>query len=39
MNTEPMSTNRERQVSVFNGWVTLPIVLLLVVGGLAVFIY
>ena len=39
MNTEPLGTNRERPVAVFTGWLALPIVILLVVGGVALFIY
>src|SRR2546427_781691 len=39
MNAEALGTNRERAVTVFNGWIALPIAILLLVGGLAVFIY
>src|SRR5882724_6941242 len=39
MNTEPLGTNRERAVSVFTGWIALPIAILLIVGGMTVFIY
>jgi regulator of protease activity HflC (stomatin/prohibitin superfamily) len=39
MNAEPLGTNRERSVAVFNGWVALPIAIFLLVGGVALFIY
>lgn len=39
MNTETAAVNRERQVKVFNGWVMLPLVILLLLGGVALFIY
>jgi regulator of protease activity HflC (stomatin/prohibitin superfamily) len=39
MNTESLAMNRERQVKVFNGWVMLPVIILLLLGGIAVFIY
>ena len=39
MSAEIMSVNREKQVQVHNGWVMLPIVLALIFGGPAVFIY
>src|SRR5437899_4077135 len=39
MNAEPLGTNREQAVSVFTGWIALPIAILLLVGGVAVFIY
>jgi regulator of protease activity HflC (stomatin/prohibitin superfamily) len=39
MNAEPLGTNRERAVAVFTGWIALPIVILLLIGGPAVFIY
>jgi len=39
MNTEPLGTNRERAVSVLRGWIALPIAILLLVGGLTLFIY
>jgi regulator of protease activity HflC (stomatin/prohibitin superfamily) len=39
MNAEPLGTNREQAVSVFAGWIALPVAILLVVGGLTVFIY
>src|SRR5580765_387348 len=39
MNAEPLGTNRERAVAVVSGWMALPISILLLVGGPAVFIY
>src|SRR6266545_2897404 len=39
MNAEPLGTNKERAVSVITGWIALPIAILLLVGGVAVFIY
>jgi regulator of protease activity HflC (stomatin/prohibitin superfamily) len=39
MNVEITSVNREKAVQVLSGWVMLPVVLLLMVGGPAVFIY
>ena len=39
MNTEITSVNRERAVLVLSGWVMLPVVLLLLIGGPALFIY
>ena len=39
MNTERSAMNRERQVKVLNGWVMLPVVILLLLGGVALFIY
>ena len=39
MNTDTSSVNRERQVKVLNGWVMLPVVILLLLGGVALFIY
>jgi len=39
MNAEPLGTNRERAVTVFTGWIALPIAILMVFGGLTVFIY
>src|SRR4051812_3113343 len=39
MNAEPQTTNRERVVRTLNGWLMLPIVLLLFFGGFALFIY
>jgi hypothetical protein len=35
----PESSNREKVVRVFNGWVMLPIVLGMLFGGLALFFY
>ena len=39
MNTEITSVNREKPVQVISGWVMLPVVLLLMLGGPVVFIY
>jgi regulator of protease activity HflC (stomatin/prohibitin superfamily) len=39
MNAEPLGTNRERAVAVVTGWVALPIAILLLIGGITVFIY
>src|SRR5258705_10157112 len=39
MNAETLGTNKERAGTVFNGWIALPIAILLVVGGFTVFIY
>ena len=39
MNALPSNPNRERIVSVFNGWLMLPVVLALPLGGMALFIY
>jgi len=39
MNAETLGTNKERAVTVFNGWIGLLIAILLVAGGLTVFIY
>jgi regulator of protease activity HflC (stomatin/prohibitin superfamily) len=39
MNTEPMAQNRENEIKVFNGWVMLPVAIILVLGGVALFIY
>src|SRR2546422_4376173 len=39
MNAEPLGTNKERAVSVFTGWIALPVAILLLVGGLTLFIY
>ena len=39
MNTEITSVNREKTVQVLSGWVMLPVVLTLIIGGPAVFIY
>jgi len=39
MNTEPLTSNRERVVKVPNGWVMFPIVLLMFLGGIALLIY
>jgi regulator of protease activity HflC (stomatin/prohibitin superfamily) len=39
MNAESTKVNREVPVSVFSGWVMLPLVLFLAVAGVALFIY
>src|SRR5215472_9064515 len=39
MNTEVVSVNRERPVQVLNGWAMLVVVILLMLGGPALFIY
>jgi regulator of protease activity HflC (stomatin/prohibitin superfamily) len=39
MNTEVTSVNREKSVQVLSGWVMLPVVLILMIGGPAAFIY
>jgi len=39
MNTEIASVNREKSVQVTSGWVMLPVVILLMLGGPALFIY
>jgi len=39
MNAETMGTNRERAVTVLNGWIALPVAILLLVGGFTLFIY
>jgi len=39
MNTEINSVNREKAVLVLSGWAMLPVVLILMIGGPAVFIY
>src|SRR5512140_21375 len=39
MNAEITSVNREKPVQVLSGWVMLPVVLALIFGGPAVFIY
>ena len=39
MNTEVVSVNREKPVQVLSGWVMLPVVLILIIGGPAVLIY
>src|SRR5258706_16335584 len=39
MNDTSSNTNREQVVTVQNGWVMLPIILLLLFGGLALFIW
>ena len=39
MNADPLTSNRERIVKVLNGWVMLPIVVLLCLGSIALLIY
>jgi regulator of protease activity HflC (stomatin/prohibitin superfamily) len=39
MNSDTSSVNRERQVKVLNGWVMLPVAILFLIGGVALFIY
>jgi len=39
MNTPSLNTNREQEVRVHNGWIGLPLVILLQLGSLALFIY
>ena len=39
MNTESSTSNRERVVTVLNGWAMLPFNLLLLLGAIALFIY
>ncbi len=39
MNTEVTSVNREKPVQLLSGWVMLPVLLILMFGGPAVFIY
>ena len=39
MNTEITSVNREKPIQLLSGWVMLPVVLLLIIGGPAVLIY
>jgi regulator of protease activity HflC (stomatin/prohibitin superfamily) len=39
MTVQQPAVNRERQTRVLNGWLMLPIVLLLLLGGVALFIY
>src|ERR1039457_2539933 len=39
MNTEINSVNREKAVLVLSGWVMLPVVIMLMIGGPAGFIY
>jgi len=38
MNAQTITVNRERNANVLNGWVMLPFVLLLLFGGIALFI-
>ena len=39
MNTDTSLVNRELQVKVLNGWVMLPVVIVFLLGGVALFIY
>ena len=39
MNTESSAVNRERPAKVMSGWIMLPVVLVLILGGVAMFIY
>jgi regulator of protease activity HflC (stomatin/prohibitin superfamily) len=39
MNAERYATNREREVEVRNGWVMLPVVILILLGGISLLIY
>ena len=39
MNAEALATNQEREARLSNGWITLPVNILLLVGGLTLFIY
>ena len=39
MSAVPTAANREREVSVLNGWVMLPILIAVVLGAIALFIY
>ena len=39
MSNESTTANRERVVNVFNGWLVLPFNLILLLGGIALFIY
>jgi regulator of protease activity HflC (stomatin/prohibitin superfamily) len=39
MNTLPSAENREREVQVLNGWLMLPLNLLLLLGSIALFIF
>src|SRR5213594_2237855 len=39
MNAEPLGANKERAARVLTGWIALPIAILLLVGGMTVFIY
>jgi regulator of protease activity HflC (stomatin/prohibitin superfamily) len=39
MNAEPLTTNRERVVQTTSGWTMLPIVLSLLIGGIALLLY
>src|ERR1017187_4995794 len=39
MNTEIASVNHEKPVQVLSGWIMLPVVILLMLGGPVVFIY
>lgn len=39
MNTSSLSVNQEREVRVHNGWIGLPLVILLQIGSLTAFVY
>src|SRR5262245_61683643 len=39
MNAEPLGANKEWVARVLRGWIVLPIVILMLLGGPAVFIY
>jgi regulator of protease activity HflC (stomatin/prohibitin superfamily) len=39
MTVQQPAINREQQARVLNGWIMLPVVLLLILGGVALFIY
>lgn len=39
MNAESVPTNREREIAVMSGWVMLPVVIVTLLGGVALFIY
>ncbi len=39
MNTETLTLNREREVKVFNGWVMLPLLILLLLADITLLIY
>ena len=39
MNSEPLTSNREQQTNVLNGWVMLPIAVILCLGSIGMLIY
>jgi regulator of protease activity HflC (stomatin/prohibitin superfamily) len=39
MKPETITSNRERVVRVFNGWIMLPVIMVLLLGAIALFIY